>query len=311
MRSLLLLVSFIISSFASSSLKGQERIDNYVKLAKPLGSIDLTFPGPGGGYAFANLDVQRVSEFGDTTYVKKPYLIDFTVSSDGTFIPADSSRSTEQYVEHVIRLGKERFARATMSPSESKVEFRELDTNFAGVLGYFFFRKYISVFDFKRNKLTLYPHFASINIRESDTNVIQIDYKDDAIITYCKCPFPSAWLETKAPPLKEGRVFFGFGTPVSEVYMPSLDVKTKGLFEKETELDPLTGKKKTPGFSLAQFRVGDRNIAKQSPRRIVKDLPPLFKDLNISVMGSIGTDVMRSFSAMIFDPSRANVTLVK
>jgi hypothetical protein len=307
MRILLVLLLTSITSLATA----QEKIDHYTKLARPLGSIDLTFPGPGGGYAMANLDVQYVDGYGDTTYRKLPYLIDFTVSSDGTFIPPDTMRSTDQYKEHVIRLSDQRFVRATLSRSESKIEFRELDTNFAGVLGYFFFKRYITVFDFKRSKMTLYPLFASINIRESDTNAIQMEYKDDAFINYCHCPFPSVWIDGEAPPLKQGRVYFGFGTPFSEVYMNALDEKTRELFEKETEVDTLTGKKITPGFSLATFRVGNRNIASQSPKRLVKDLPPLFKDLSVQVMGSMGTDVLRTFSAMIFDPSRNKVTLVR
>jgi hypothetical protein len=305
-----ILLVLLLTSIASLAL-AQERIDHYTKLASPLGSIDITFPGPGGGYAFANLDVQYVDGYGDTTYRKLPYLIDFTVSSDGTFIPPDTMRSTDQYKEHVIRLSDQRFVRATLSRSESKIEFRELDTNFAGVLGYFFFKRYVTVFDFKRSKMTLYPLYASINIRESDTNTIQMEYKDDAFINYCHCPFPSVWLEGEAPPLKKGRVFFGFGTPFSEVYMNALDEKTRRIFEKETETDSVTGKKITPGFSLATFRIGNRNIAPQSPRRLVKDLPPLFKDLSVQVMGSIGTDVLRTFSAMIFDPSRNKVTLVR
>ncbi len=300
-----------IASAQETPAPEEYRIDRYTKLAKPLGSIDLTFPGPGGGYAFATLNVQYVDGYDDTTYRKLKFLIDFTVSSDGTFIPPDTMRSTDQYKEHVIRLSDERFVRATLSKSESKSEYRELDKDFAGVLGYFFFKRYISVFDFKRNKLTLYQHYASINVRASDTNAIQVPYKDDAFITYCNCPFPSVWLESEAPPLKKGRVYFGFGSPYSEVYTTSLDEQTRKIVEKETEVDSLTGRKKLPGFSLATFRIGNRNIAKQNPRRLVRELPPLFKDLNVPVMGSMGTDVLRTFSAMIFDPSREQVTLVK
>jgi hypothetical protein len=294
MRNLLVLFLGLCASVVSidiASAQEEYRIDRYTKLAKPLGSIELTFPGPGGGYAFANLDVQYVDGYDDTTYRKMKFLIDFTVSSDGTFIPPDTMRSTDQYKEHVIRLSDERFVRATLSKSESKIEYRDLDSTFAGVLGYFFFKRYISVFDFKRNKLTLYPHFASINIRPSDTNAIQVQYKDDAFITYCNCPFPSVWLESEAPPLKKGRVFFGFGSPYSEVYTTALDEQTRKIVEKETEVDSLTGRK--------------------NPKRLVRELPPLFKDLSVQVMGSMGTDVLRTFSAMIFDPSREQVTLVK
>ena len=304
-----LLVLFLLS-FASIA-SAQERIDTYTKLARPLGSIDLTFPRPGGGFTVANLDVQYVDGFGDTTYRNLPFLIDFTASSDGTFIPPDTMRSTDEYREHVIKLGDERFVRANLARSEAKSDLREIEKKFAGVLGYFFFRKYISVFDFKRNKLTLYPLFASINIRERDTNAIQIEYKDDALISYCHCPFPTAWLEADAPPLKSGRVWFGFNSPFSDVYTSALDEKTRAIFEKETEIDSLTGQKKTPGFSLATFRLANRNIAKQNPKRLVRDLPPLFKDLNIPVMGSLGTDVLRTFSAVIFDPSREKVVFVK
>ncbi|HET6513425.1 MAG TPA: hypothetical protein VFH43_14635 [Candidatus Kapabacteria bacterium] len=307
MHKILVLIFLSFASIASA----QERIDTYTKLARPLGSFDLTFPGPGGGFTLANLDVQYVDGFGDTTYRTLPYMIDFTVSSEGTFIPPDTSRSSEEYVEHVVRLGDDRFVRANLARSEAKSDMRALEKKFAGVLGYFFFRKYISVFDFKRNKLTLYPLFASINIRERDTNAIQIEYKDDALISYCHCPFPTAWLEADAPPLKQGRVYFGFGNPYSEVYTNSLDAKTRAIFEKETEIDSLTGRKKTPGFSLATFRLANRNIASHNPKRLVNDLPPLFKDLNVPVLGSLGTDVLRTFSAVIFDPSRGKVVLVK
>lgn len=314
MRIVLVLLLGLFAAFtclSTASAQEEYRIDRYTKLAKPLGCIDITFPGPGGGYAFATLDVQHVDGYDDTTYKKMKFLIDFTVSSDGTFIPPDTMRSTDQYKEHVIRLSDERFVRATLSKSESKIEYRELDKDFAGVLGYFFFKRYISVFDFKRNKLTLYPLFASINVRSSDSNAIQVPYKDDAYITYCHCPFPSVWLESEAPPLKKGRVYFGFGSPYSEVYTTALDDATQKIVERETVVDSLTGRKTLPGFSLATFRIGDRNIAKQNPKRLVRELPPLFKDLSVQVLGSMGTDVLRTFSAMVFDPSREQVTFVR
>lgn len=308
MRSLLFLFVLLVST----QIAAQERVDRYMRHAHPLGSIDLSFPGPGGGYTFANLELQKINEDGDTNYKKYPFLVDFTSSSDGTFIPPDSMRSViKDHLEHVIRLSDVRFVRANLSPSHTKAEFKELDTNFAGVLGYYFFRKFVTVFDFKRNKLTLYPLYANVDIGERDTNAVQVEYKDDAIISYCKCPSPGVWLEAEAPPIKNGRVFFGFGTPVSEVYKPSLDKATLDLFEKNIEEDSLTGKKSIPGFSLATFKIGKSNIANRNPKRIVKDLPALFKDLNISVMGSMGTDVLRRFSAMIFDPSRGKVILVK
>lgn len=286
-------------------------VEKYLRQAKPICTLPLTFPGPMGGLTFVELPTQIIDEVGDTTYAPYKYLVDLSSSGEGTFLPPDTMRLYSDYLPFVFKVGTERFIHSQLAPSVSRVDLLNLDTNFNGVLGYAFFKKFVTVFDFEKNTMTLYPMFAAVNFSSKDTNVLSLEYKDDAILTYCDCPYPSVWLEGDAPPFSPGRLHLGFANPLSEIYMPSLDKKTLAMVERETETDSLTGKRKLPGFELTTFRLGKHDIASRSPRRAVRELPAVYKDLNIPVLGSIGTDVLRTFSALIFDPSRMKITFVK
>jgi hypothetical protein len=44
---------------------------------------------------------------------------------------------------------------------------------------------------------------------------------------------------------------------------------------------------------------------------LVDPMPPIYRDFIIPVMGSLGTDVLRTFSGIIIDPSRGKLIFVK
>lgn len=301
----------LLLCISAVSASAQHRVDRYMRHARALGTVPMKFPGPLTGATTVQLGVERVSRLGDTSYKPRTFLVDFTSSGEGTFFPPDTMRQISDMHDFVLKVAESRLLHVKLAPSHSKSEYLEIDSNLMGVLGYAFFRKFVTVFDFERGQMTLYPLYANVDISPRDTNAVITEYKDDAILTYCKCPFPSVWLDVQAPPLKPGRVHFAFATPVSEVYMSSLDARLQKRVEQETLLDSVTGKKRYPGFNLGTFEIAGKNIAAQLGRRGVRELPAMYKDLNISVMGSLGTDVLRSFSAMIFDPSRGKVIFVK
>ena len=120
------------------------------------------------------------------------------------------------------------------------------------------------------------------------------------------------WLEASAPPLESGRISLSFHEPISTIYYPSVDTATQRLLEKDAPIDPQTRKKSRVGhISLARFIMGGSNIAKRSPHRLVMDLPPAFRDISVPVLGTMATDVMRTFNGLIIDPARTRVILVK
>lgn len=312
--SLLILALVSLSTMGQSAraqnAAGLDRVEKYMKFGHPAAKFDLSFPGKDGGYTFAHVPV-RVKK-GDSTVIENHvFLIDLATVNGGVFIPPDTVNMAKDYQTFDLVWDDKHTVHAELAPSKAKADFKKIDSTFLGVLGYAFFRQYTTVFDFKKNVLTLYPLYSNIVIGEKDTNVIDLTYHDDAVLTYCHCPYPTMWLDASAPPLKPGRVHVGFAEPRSLVFTPALDDRTEKKLENEMKEDPLTGQRPKVGIKVASFKIGNAEIASREPKRNVQTLPPAFKDLSITIMGTIGTDVMRTFEGIIIDPTNSRIVFVK
>ncbi len=298
-------------SAANSQPVPETRLEHYVRHAHLVATFPLTFPGPEGGYTMAHIPVSEVTKYGDTVILTHAFLIDVGTANEGNYLPSDSLKASTGYTPWNLMTGGGRMLHVQLAPMNSHPEYRQLDSTYFGTLGYAFLRQFLSVFDYKKNTLTLYTLYSSVEIANRDTQALQLPYFDDAFLTYCHCPYPTIWLNADAPPLKEGRVHLGLASPRSTIYEPALDAKTKKQLSKAFKKDSLTGKTITAGLSLAEFDLDDINIARRSPHRWVEPQPAIFKDLSIFIMGTLGTDVLRTFSGMIIDPARTKVLLVK
>ena len=313
---LFLLVVAIVpsSSIAQSTTRDASKIDRYMKFAHPIGVVKLTFPGPNGGYTLIHMPTKEVTEIGDTVIKDHAYLLDLNLSHDGLYLAPDTMLKITDFTPFEFAITKDHIIHAKLAPSHSHEELRDLDSTFNGTLGYGLLRQFVTVFDFKKNTLTFYPLFANVDIGQTDPSAIQLPLIDDAKITYCGCPFPTIWLDVQAPPLKPGHVNLAFHQPLSQVFTPAIDAPTQKLIDKQTNAlnkGVKTGEKRNVGFNLGQFIVGGENIASRSPHRAIAELPAQYHDLNVAVLGTLGTDVLRTFSGIIIDPSRSKVILVK
>jgi hypothetical protein len=290
---------------------GSEKIEHYMQFAHSVGSAKLEFPGPFGGYTFVHFHVKEVNDNGDTLVKDHPFLLDLNLSHDGTFLAPDTLKSFSDMLPFEFELQNHKIIHAKLAPTHSREELRGFDSAFHGSIGYGLLRSFVTVFDFKKNTLTFYPLFANVSIADNDPNTIQLPLLDDAYLTYCHCPYPTIWLEAQAPPLQAGRVQLAFQQPISQVFTNALDAKTKKIVDKESTADPITGKKEKVGLTLAEFRIGGENLAGRSPRRAVDAPPEAFHDLSVKILGTLGTDVLRTFSGLIIDPSRNKIILVR
>ncbi|HZK76068.1 MAG TPA: hypothetical protein VFD13_04095 [Candidatus Kapabacteria bacterium] len=292
------------------------RLDHYLKLAHPIGTVSLDFPGPDGGYTFVHLPTKEVTESGDTQVNPRTYLIDLNVSHEGLYIAPDTMVSFSDFTPFQFVLPNHRIIHAQLAPSHTHQDYLAIDSNFNGTIGWGLIKQFITVFDFKRNQLTFYPLYSSLIIADDDTNVIQLPIIDDAKITYCHCPVSTVWLDVDAPPLPEGHVNLAFQQPLSQIFLTGLDSNTLKIVERQHNADSIAGNKRAIGLSVAQFTVHDLgghaiNIADHGPHRVVTEPPPIYHDLTVPVMGALGTDVLRTFSGIIIDPSRNKLIFVK
>jgi hypothetical protein len=298
-------------------------IDYYLRLAHPVGTVKLDFPGPNGGFTFVHLPTEEVRPYwGDTLVHDHTYLLDLNVSNDGLYLAPDtmvSFSSTTPFVFDMPSIAHDasgHIIHANLTPGHSHQELLALDSNFNGTIGYGLMKQFVTAFDFKRNQLTFYPLYASDSIADDDTNVIQLPILDDAKITYCHCNAPTIWLDVEAPPLPQGHVNLAFQAPQSEIFKPSLDSATREIIDKNHARDSLAGKTRPIGLNLAQFIIHDVfghaiNLAPRGPHRMIDPMPKIYHDFNVPVMGALGTDVLRTFSGIIIDPSRGRLIFVK
>ncbi len=292
-------------------MTSSERLERYLKFAHPVGTVKLKFVGPNGGYMLAELPVREPQTSHDTIVVNRYFLLDLSVGGEGLYLAPDTITTTSDKIPLVFPITKDHAIHATLVASHSREELRELEPNFRGVIGYGMLKQFVTVFDFVKGELTFYPLYANVDIALADKNTIQAAYLDDAVLTYCHCPFPTVWLEADAPPLKPGRVHLAFASPESAIFTPALTDELLDKVKAEMVPNPKTGKKPKVGFTIGEFRIAGINIARLEPKRQIEDLPPLFRDLNIPVLGTIGNDLLRNFSGLIFDPSRTKVIFVR
>jgi hypothetical protein len=313
---LLLVISVTPSlSIAQSAIRNASKLDRYMMFAHPIGAAKLSFPGSNGGYTLIHLPTKEITEIGDTVIKDHAYLLDLNLSHDGLYLAPDTMLKVTDFTPFEFAITKDHIIHAKLAPSHSHEELRNLDSTFNGTLGYGLLRQFVTVFDFKKNTLTFYPLYANVDIGQHDTNATQLPLIDDAKITYCGCPFPTIWMDVQAPPLKPGHVNLAFDQPLSQVFTPAIDAQTQKLIDKQTaaihKVTNGTKEKQNVGFNLGQFIVGGENIASRSPHRAIAELPAQYHDLNVAVLGTLGMDVLRTFSGIIIDPSRSKVILVK
>jgi hypothetical protein len=308
MNKLAAIVSALLLLSASSLVHAQA--DRYVR-TQPIATAPLTFPGPYGGYMFVHLPVEQVGEAGDTTVKTKAFLVDMDISHDGLFLSPDTLRSSSGVVPFLFPMSATRSIHASLAPTHVHENYRGFDSSFAGSIGYGLLQKYITVFDFKRNELRFYPLLSEVGVSDRDRNVLKLPLIDDAYLTFCHCPYPTIWIETEAPPLRSGRVQFATQEPLSQVFENALDSATRAALAANVETDPVTGKKEKVGLNVGIFKMGGRNIAGFSSHRAVDPLPEAFKDLSVTILGTLGNDVLRKFSEVIIDPSRQALYFIR
>lgn len=293
-------------------------LERYMKDAHPIGTFSLTFPGPGGGYTFVHIPTKEVMEWGDTLVNDHAYLLDLNVSGDGLYLAPDTmvSFSTTTPFEFVVPNSGGHIIHANMTPGHTHEDMRELDTTFNGTIGYGIIKKYISVFDFRRKELTFYSLLSPDSVTLDDTNAMQLPLVDDAMITYCHCAQPTIWLDVNSPPFPEGHVNLAFQDPESEIFRPGLDSVTGLRVDAAHRADSIAGRRRPIGIKVKDFIVHDLagreiNLAVRGEARYIADMPPIYHDFNVPVMGALGTDVLRTYSGLIIDPTRGKLIFVK
>jgi hypothetical protein len=266
------------------------------------------------GYMFITVPVIDTDVYGKALTLNRSFILDPTASNDGSFMPDDSLVNVTGTRTFYFPVSKQRTLTADLVPTLAKGIYKQSDTSFYGVLGYAFIRKYVTIINFFERTVTFY------SARESeptwdprlDTAAIFVPYLDDAILNHCNCAFPTMWFEVKAPPLKEGRVHFALAERQSVIFKEALEPKTQKYIDNEMRKDSIAGKKENlGGITIQTFELGGFNIADRSPRRTIADLPPIFRNLNIFITGTVAIDVLRHFHAVIIDPTRSRVMLVK
>jgi hypothetical protein len=311
-RSFCFILLFAASLSTVASAQGREsRIEHYTKHAHLVATFPLTFPGPEGGYTMAHIPVSEVTPYGDTVVIVHAFILDVGTANEGNYIPKDSNVVSTGYTSWNLMIGQGHLLHVALAPMNAHKEYRNLDSTYFGTLGYAFFKQFMTAIDYKKNTISLYTLYSSVNINDRDTQAIQMPYFDDAFLTYCHCPYPTIWLDAAAPPLKEGRVHLGLASARSSIYEPALDAQTKKQLSKAMKKDTLTGKVPPVGLSLASFKMMGYNIAPRSPHRWVEEQPAIFKDLSIFILGELGNDVLRTFSGIIIDPARTKFVLIK
>jgi len=266
------------------------------------------------GYMFITVPVVDTDVYGKTLTLERSFILDPAASNDGSFMPDDSLVSVTGTQKFYFPVSKQRTLTADLVPTLAKGMYKRSDTSFFGVLGYNFIRRYITIINFFERSVTFYSIGEGEPVWESrlDTAAIFVPYLDDAILDHCNCLFPTMWFDVKAPPLKEGRVHFSLAERQSVVFREALAPKTQKYIDNEWRKDSIAGKKKNlGGIELATFELSGVNIASRSPRRAIADLPPIFRNLNIFITGTVAVDVLRQFHAVIIDPTRSRVMLVK
>ena len=305
-----LVLLFALVLPAASVLAQTSEIDRAIS-SKPLAVLPMTFPGPFGGYMFVHIPVEQIGEAGDTSVKTKAFLVDMNISHEGIFLSPDTLQSTRDAIPFVFPVAKNRAIHAKLAPSHMHEEYRGLDSSYAGSIGYGLLQKYTTVFDFKSNEIRFYPLLTDISFASDNPRVLKLPVLDDAYLTYCHCPYSTIWLDVTAPPLSPGRVQLAPQEAISQIFEDAIDAKTKALLGQESRPEQPNGAPPKVGLNVGTFKIGGKNIAGLSPHRAVDPLPPAFHDLSVNIIGTLGNDVLRKFSALIIDPSRQSLYFIR
>jgi hypothetical protein len=278
------------------------------------GELVATFPIQiESGYLFVKIPMEDTNVYGEKITVPRSFLLDPSISNDGNFVPFDSNGIViTRAIQFLVPVSNARTLKLELVPTEAREGLRNIEKDFMGVLGYGFIKRYRSVIDIFRKEIRLYSLASDITYSKLvDSMSTRTYYFDDAIISYCSCQFPSMWLDVKAPPVKEGRVHLSLGDNQSTIFRDALDKATLSIIEKEEHADSLAGKQNFGGISVGQFYIGGKNIAGRNPKRTVVKRPAKFKDLNIEVVGTLAMDVLKTYEAIIIDPTRFEIMMVR
>ena len=302
-------LSFVLLFF-SMSLHAQNK-STYLKNATLIAQFPMHLTN---GYMFITVPVSDTDLYGKTLILQRSFILDPAASNDGSFMPDDSFVNVTGTQKFYFPVSKQRTLTADLVPTLAKEIYKRTDTSFYGVLGYAFIRRYITIINFFERTVSFYSTSEGQAEWDPrlDTAAIFVPYFDDAILNHCNCLFPTMWFDAKAPPLKEGRVHFSLADRQSTIFKQALEPKTQKYIDDEWRKDSIAGKKKNlGGIEVATFDLSGVNIASRNPRRTIADLPPIFRNLNIFIMGTVAIDVLRHFPAVIIDPTRSRVIFVK
>ncbi|MEP7236044.1 MAG: hypothetical protein ABI778_12185 [Ignavibacteriota bacterium] len=305
-------IFFFMTLFAAcaATLHAQSK-STYLKDGEIIARFPMHFSS---GYMFITVPVIDTDMYGQSVTLSRSFVLDPAASNDGSYQPDDSLVNVTGTRSFYFPVSKQRTLNLDLVPTLAKERYKVVDTSFYGVLGYAFLRKYITIINYLEQTVTLY----SISEKDPqwdsrlDTAAIFVPYLDDAVLDHCNCSFPTMWLDVEAPPLKPGRVHFALAERQSTIFRQALEPKTQKFLDDKLRQDSIAGKKDDySGISVDQFQISGINIAKRNPRRTISDLPPIFRNLNIFIIGTLGVDVLRHFPAVIIDPTRSRLMFVK
>jgi hypothetical protein len=301
---LLLFLSLSVALYAQTNT-------SYLQNGTLVGKFPMHFTE---GYMFISVPVIDTDVYGKAIVLHRSFILDPASSNDGSFVPDDSLITITGARKFYFPVSGQRTLTADLVPTLAKGMYKRTDTSFFGVLGYAFIRRYITIINFADRSVSLYssdeadPQWSPA----LSASAIHVPYLDDAILAHCNCQYPTMWLESKSKLLKDGRVHLSLADRQSVVYKQALDPKTIKYFDNQWKKDSLAGKpKQIERIQLETFEIGDQDIASNNPRRVIADLPPIFRNLNIFITGTVAVDVLKTFKAVIIDPTRTRIMLLK
>ncbi|MBS1903719.1 MAG: hypothetical protein JSS75_08460 [Bacteroidetes bacterium] len=302
------LVSFISLTILLTLAHSTHAQEKYISKGEQIARFPLHF---NNGFLFASAPVIDTLLDGRPDTIVRSFLIDPRASNDGSYLPADSSETQLGTRNVYVPVSTQRTMIWKLAPSLAKYNFKKADTAFRGVIGYGILKQYVTVIDLADRVMTLYALDPSPDLsKRLDTDAIHVPYFDDAILKYCHCNFPTIWLEPDAAPLLPGRWHLSLADRQSVIYEQSLPGKLKKKINDAMLQDSLAGKTDPfAGIQISKFVLGGVNLAKLEPHRPIDNLPDIFKDLSVTVMGTVAMDVLRHFPAIIIDPTRGKILL--
>jgi hypothetical protein len=302
------LFGFLLFFAATSTAFSQTGNDKYLSGGDLVARFSIHIVN---GFLFVNVPIKDTLIDGTPDTVIKSFLIDPRASNDGSYLPKDSSETKLGTTTFYIPVSTQRTLVWKFAPSLAKSNFKKAEPSFGGVIGYGILRQYVSIINFDAKTFSLYSlEPAPTYAKKLETGALHIPYFDDVILNYCHCQFPTIWIEPDAAPLNPGRWHLSLADRQSVVYEQAIpgDIKrkiNKALYEDSVKgkMDPYTG------ITLKKFELGGSDLVKLAPGRPIDNVPAIFKDLSVTVMGTVAMDIVSKFHALIIDPTRAKLML--